>query len=237
MCLTASLTNGPGAISAQAAKLSASAGNEPNTAMMATLGAIGAVHGGNGKEAAKFLIKIFRDTGLIDPYDKKKAPNLNKLVQDYVADYKKRKTVSKETGTPIESIPCLGHPVFNRDAVNYDPRERVISKYLEEHGLYNVFLDFYHRLTRELVSQGVTNKVHAVNVDAVITTVCMGMAWPLLVGRQISIERAADLPFITFALGRVAGGAAEYLDHREYGTDMDMRVPTDECKALSRSKD
>jgi succinyl-CoA synthetase alpha subunit len=237
MCLTASLTNGPGAISSQAAKLSASAGNEPNTAMMTTLGAIGAVHGGNGKEAAKFLIKTFRDTGLIDPYDKKKAPNLNKLVQDYVADYKKRKTASKETGTPIESIPCLGHPVFNRDAVNYDPRERVISKYLEEHGLYNVFLDFYHRLARELMSQGVTNKVHAVNVDAMITAVCLGMAWPLLVGRQISIERAADLPFITFALGRVAGGAAEYLDHREYGTDMDMRVPTDECKALSRSKD
>ncbi|MBN2218086.1 MAG: hypothetical protein JW719_11995, partial [Pirellulales bacterium] len=39
MCLVAALTNGPGTISAQAAKLSASAGNGPNTAMMATLGA------------------------------------------------------------------------------------------------------------------------------------------------------------------------------------------------------
>ena len=36
MCLIASLTNGPGTISAQGAKIAASAGNEPNTAMMAT---------------------------------------------------------------------------------------------------------------------------------------------------------------------------------------------------------
>ncbi len=237
MCLTASITNGPGAISAQAAKLCASAGNEPNTAIMTTLGAIGNVHGGNGKEAAKFLTGLFRETGLTDPYDRKKAPNISKLVQTYVADYKKRKAVSKDAGISIEKIPCLGHPVFNRDAVNYDPRERVISNYLEKHGLYNVFLDFYQQLTRELVGQGVTSKMHAVNVDAVLTSVCMGMAWPLLVDKRITIERAVDFPFITFALGRVAGGAAEYLDHREYGTDMDMRVPVDECKTLVRARD
>lgn len=237
MCLTASITNGPGAISAQAAKLCASAGNEPNTAIMTTLGAIGSVHGGNGKEAAKFLIRLFRETGLTDPYDSKKAPPVGKLVQTYVADYKKRKAVSKDAGISIEKIPCLGHPVFNREAVNYDPRERVISKYLETHGLYNVFLDFYHQLTRELVGQGVTSKMHAVNVDAVLTSVCMGMAWPLLADKRITVERAVDFPFITFALGRVAGGAAEYLDHREYGTDMDMRVPVDECKTLVRARD
>ena len=45
MSLIAALTNGPGTISAQGAKLSASAGNGPNTAMMATLGCIGATHG------------------------------------------------------------------------------------------------------------------------------------------------------------------------------------------------
>ena len=236
MCLTASITNGPGTISAQGAKLAASAGNEPNTAMMATLGSIGSVHGGNGKDAARFLIKIFRDTGLTDPYDRKKAPNLDKLAEIYVADYHCRKSAAKDAGVDIEKVPCLGHPVFNQEMVNYDPRERVISRHLEENGLYNVFLDFYHRLTRELMNQGVTTKVHAVNVDAVLTCICMGIAWPLLVDKKITVDRAIDLPFLTFALGRVAGGAAEYLDHRESGTDMDMRVPVSECKALTRPR-
>lgn len=237
MCLTASITNGPGTISAQGAKLAASAGNEPNTAMMTTLGAIGSVHGGNGKDAARFLIKIFRDTGLTDPYDRKQAPDLDKLAQACVADYHRRKLAARDMGVDIEKVPCLGHPVFNQEAVNYDPRERVISRHLEEKGLYNVFLDFYHRLTRELMNQGVTTKVHAVNVDAVLTCVCLGLAWPLLVEKRITIDRAVDLPFLTFALGRVAGGAAEYLDHRESGTDMDMRVPVSECKALTRPRD
>jgi citrate synthase len=237
MCLTASITNGPGTISAQAAKLSASAGNEPNTAIMTTLGAIGLVHGGNGKEAARFLVRIFRETGMTDPYDKKKAPDLDKLVRGYVSDYKKRKETAMEAGGNVEKIPCLGHPVFNRDAVNYDPRERIVNKYLEDNRRYNVFLDFYHRLTRELTAQGVTGKSHAVNVDAALACVCMGIAWPMLVSRQITLARVYDLPFLTFALGRVAGGAAEYLDHREYGTDMDMRIPNSECRFLIRPKD
>lgn len=237
MCLIASLTNGPGTISAQGAKLCAAAGNEPNTAMMATLGAIGSVHGGNGKEAARLLLATFRESGLVDPYDRKRAPGLDALVAAYVASYKKRKAAAKEAGGEIEQVPCLGHPVFNQDAVNYDPRERVISRHLDEHRLYNVFLDFYHRLAQALMDQGVTTKVHAVNVDAVITCVCMGMAWPLLVNKKITVARALDLPFLAFALGRVAGGAAEYLDHRESGTDLDMRVPVAECKALVRAKD
>jgi len=37
--------------------------------------------------------------------------------------------------------------------------------------------------------------------------------------------------------GRVAGGASEYLDHRESGTAMDMRVPVDECRFLGRPLD
>ncbi|HOC54432.1 MAG TPA: hypothetical protein PKI20_02285 [Verrucomicrobiota bacterium] len=237
MCLTASITNGPGSISAQGAKLAASAGNEPNTAMMATLGTIGSVHGGNGKDAALFLVRVFQDTGLTDPYSRKKAPTLHKLVQTFAADYHRRKLTAKDAGVDIEKVPCLGHPVFNTETVNFDPRERVISRHLEEKGLYNVFLDFYHRLARELMNQGVTTKVHAVNVDAVLACVCLGIAWPLLVEKKISLERAVDLPFITFALGRVAGGAAEYLDHREFGTDMDMRVPVRECKELTRPRD
>jgi len=237
MCLIASLTNGPGTISAQGAKLSASAGNEPNTAMMTTLGTIGSIHGGNGKKSAKLLVDIFGATDLVDPYDKQHAPNLNRLARIYVSKFKKKKAAAKDAGIEYEKVPCLGHPVFNTERVNYDPRERVIHAYMEKQGIYNVFLDFYHRLSHELMAQQATTKVHAVNVDAAITCVLMGICWPLLVDNKISVERAVDLPFLTFALGRVAGGAAEYLDHRESGTPMDMRVPVSECRFLGRPQD
>jgi len=237
MCLMASLTNGPGTISAQAAKLSAAAGNEPNAAMMATLGSIGTVHGGNGKRAARLLIDVFGATGLTDPYAQDEAPDLDRLARQYVSQFKKAKAAAKDAGVEYEKVPCLGHPVFNTKPVNYDPRERVISAYMEQHKLYNVFLDFYHRLSRELMAQQATNKIHAVNVDAVIACVCMGIAWPLLVDKKVTIDRAVDLPFLAFALGRVAGGAGEYLDHRDTGTAMDMRVPVSECRFIGREQD
>lgn len=237
MCLQASLTNGPGTISAQAAKLSASAGNEPNTAMISTLSAVGTVHGGNGKKAAQLLIDIFANTGLTDPYSKKNAPDLNKLVANFVAAFKKKKAAAKELGVDYEKVPCLGHPVFNTELVNYDPRERVLSNWMEHEKLYNVFLDFYHRLTRGMMQQKATSKAHAVNVDAALTCVCMGIAWPLLVEKKISIQRALDLPFVTFALGRVAGGVGEYLDHRDHGSGMDMRIPVSECTFYGKHKD
>jgi len=237
MVLTAALTNGPGTISAQGAKLAASAGNPPNTAMMATLATMGTVHGGNGRKAARMLVDVFRKTALKDPYDRKGAPDLDKLAAKFVRQFKLRKAAAKEAGIDYEKIPCLGHPVFNKDLVNYDPRERVVSEYLKSKRLYNVFLDFYHRLSREMMEKGATTKVHAVNVDAVITCVLMGICWPLLVDKKITLERAIDLPFVAFALGRVAGGAGEYLDHRESGTAMDMRVPVSECRFLGRDQD
>ena len=205
--------------------------------MMTTLGSIGTVHGGNGKRAAHLLLRVFGGSGLVDPYSKKGAPNLDKLAKDYVARFKKIKAAAKDAGIDYEKVPCLGHPVFNKDAVNYDPREREIDAYLKEKGLYNVFLDFYHRLSKEMMSQGATTKMHAVNVDAALTCVCMSIAWSLLVDKKISVERAEDLPFMTFALGRVAGGAGEFLDHRDFGTGMDMRVPVSECQFLGRDKD
>ena len=237
MCFIAALTNGPGTISAQGAKLAASAGNEPNTAMIATLSSIGTVHGGNGKEAARLLIKTFGKTHLRDPYDQDHGVDLDELATTLVSKFKKSKAAAKEAGIDYEKIPCLGHPVFNKDAVNYDPRERIVYEYLSQHGLYNVFLDFYHRLARELFNQQATNKIHAVNVDAAISCVLMGITWPLLVDKKITVERAMDLPFLAFALGRVTGGAGEYLDHRETGTSMDMRVPVSECRPLVRAHD
>lgn len=237
MGLIASLTNGPGTISSQASKLSASAGNAPNTAMIGTLAAIGTVHGGNGQNAAKMFIEVFGKSGLVDPYNKAKVPDLDAIVADFVKKFKERKAVAKDAGLDYEKVPCLGHPVFNKEPVNYDPRERVIAAYLEDNKIYNVFFDFYHRLTRGMMGAGVTNKVHAVNVDAALTCILMGIAWPLLVDKKITIERAVDIPFLAFALGRVAGGAGEYLDHRESGTDMDMRVPISECIYLGRIQD
>ena len=145
--------------------------------------------------------------------------------------------LSKEAGIDYKRVPCLGHPVFNTEKINYDPRERVIHAWLEEQGHYNVFLDFYHRLAHELLNQQATGKVHAVNVDAAITCVLLGIAWPWLVEKKITVDRALDLPFLAFALGRAAGGAGEYLDHRETGTEMDMRVPVSECRTLCRAKD
>ena len=237
MGLIASLTNGPGTISGQAPKLSASAGNTPNTAMIATLAAVGNVHGGNGREAAQMLVNVFGKSGLTDPYDKAKAPELDAIVAGFVKKFKEKKAMAKEAGVDYDKVPCLGHPVFNKEAVNYDPRERVIFEYMEEHGIHNVFLDFYHRLSRGMTDAGVTNKVHAVNVDAALACILMGIAWPLLVDKKITVERAVQLPFLAFALGRVAGGAGEYLDHRESGTDMDMRIPVDECMYLGRIQD
>ena len=90
---------------------------------------------------------------------------------------------------------------------------------IEEHSLYYVFLDFYHLLTWELTSQVLKNKVHPVNAYALMMAACL--AWPLLANRQITIERTVDLPFLTFSLGSVAGGAVGYFDQCASVTDRD----------------
>jgi len=233
MTLTASLTNGPGTISAQGAKLATSAGNTPNTAMIATLATLGEDHGGNGRRAVKFLANIFRDTQMNDPYNPNHGLDLAAMALDYARKFRQIKDLAKEDGVDYERIPCLGHPVFANEPVNYDPRERVLSQYMAEHGIYNIFLDFYHKLAAALKEVGVASKVWAVNLDAAIACVWMGIAWPPLREGNMSFQRAADLPFLGFALGRAAGGAAEYLDHRDHGLPMDARVPVSECESLT----
>ncbi len=234
MCLIASLSNGPGTISAQGAKLSASAGNLPHTGMIAALAAIGEKHGGNGKQATEYLINIFATTELQDPYDRAEAGKiLEKVVKEEAARFKKQKMLAVESGLEYTKIPCLGHPVFKDNEVNYDPREQVISQYLKEKGLYNIFLDFYHNLAFTLKAIGATSKVLAVNIDAAIACVCLGISWKLLREKRITLQRATAIPFVLFALGRAAGAAGEFLDHSDYGTDMDMRIPPSECQILT----
>ncbi len=234
MSLIAALTNGPGTISAQGAKLSASAGNAPNTAMISTLSAMGTVHGGNGSDAVRFLLDIFGPLAIDDPYDAR--VDISETARKIADDFKKRKIAAQEASLEYRRIPCLGHPVFRNDPVNFDPREQVIHAYIRSRGRTNIFLEFYHALVHALKDNGTMNKVLAVNVDAALACIWLGICWKALREKRMTIQRAVDLPFVAFALGRAAGGAGEFLDHQDSGTDMDMRVPTGECRALTRPK-
>jgi len=236
-CLIASLTNGPGTISAQGAKLSASAGNTPNTAMIATLACLGDVHGGNGQRGVDYLLRVFRDADLADPWDADHGLDVQEIVEAEVDRFSKERAAAKDAGRDYERIPCLGHPVFRDQAVNYDPRERVIAQTLEQGGRYNIFLDFYHRLAHRMKEVGIARNVWAVNLDGAIASIVLGLCWGPLKEKQMTVRRARDVAFMVFALGRVAGAGGEYLDHQDHGLPMDMRIPVDECTALARPKD
>jgi citrate synthase len=127
--------------------------------------------------------------------------------------------------------------VFRNDAVNYDPRERIIAACLQEAGRTNVFLDFYHARAKALKDNGSTRNVLAVNVDAAIACVWLAICWKRLREKQLTVRRIMDIAFTVFALGRAAGGAGEFLDHQDFGTEMDMRVPVAECRSLTRPRE
>ncbi len=235
MALIAALTNGPGTISAQGAKLSASAGNKPNTAMIATLATIGEIHGGNGSKAVEYLLKYFDVTEIQDPYN----PQLDTvtIAEKAAMEFKKEKQAAKEAGLEYDRIPCLGHPVFRNNPVNYDPREQEIYRFIKESGRVNIFLDFYHNLAKALKDNGSTKNILAVNVDAAIASIWLAICWPKLREKKMTVKRAIDIPFVSFALGRVAGGAGEFLDHQDFGTEMDMRIPVNECRRLTNPRE
>ena len=236
-CLIAGLSNGPGTISAQGAKLSASAGNAPNTAMIATLACLGHVHGGNGQRAVEYLLKVFQGVEIEDPYKPNHDVNIREFVKKEAERFAKVRSGAKEAGIEYARIPCLGHPVFRNDPVNYDPRERIVAAYLEEKGLCNVFLDFYHMLAHELKELGIARNVWAVTVDGAIASVVLGTFWKALHEKRLTVRRVCDIAFSVFALGRVAGATGEYLDHNDYGNAMDMRIPARDCIALTRSRE
>ena len=230
-CLIGALSNGPGTISAQGAKLSTSAGNAPNTAMIASLACIGDQHGGNGRKAVEYLCGIFRGVSIGDPWKPEKSVDLPKIVNAEAERFNKVRSTARETSTSYERIPCLGHPVFKDRAVNYDPRERVIAEYIEKAGLNNVFLEFYHMLAHRLKEIGIARNVWAVNLDGAIASVVLAVCWRPLMDKQITFRRACDIAFMVFAIGRVAGAGGEFLDHQDYGTPMDMRIPVSEINS------
>jgi len=235
--LIAAFTNGPGTISAQAAKLSASARNAPHTAMIATLSAIGDVHGGNGREAVALMIDTFANSGLMDPYDAANKDVVRQKASQVAAEIQRRKRTAAEQDVAFQRVPCLGHPVYRNEDVNRDPREQVITRYLEEAQVYQAFFDFYHELALAMRETGVTRNVLAVNIDAAIACVWLGVCWPLLCEKKLSVERVKNIAVAAFALGRAAGGVGEYFDHADFGEPMDMRIAVNECIALSADAD
>jgi succinyl-CoA synthetase alpha subunit len=231
-CLIGSLSNGPGTISAQGAKLSTSAGNAPNTVMIATLACIGDVHGGNGRQAVDYLTQVFREVNIDDPWDPNHGINLQEIVNNEAEKFNTSRDAAKEAGTDYERIPCLGHPVFKDKPVNYDPRERVISDYLDKKHLTNVFLQFYHMFAHRLKEIGIAKNVWAVNLDGAIACVVLAVCWKALKEKRVTLQRVRDIAFMVFALGRVAGAGGEFLDHQDYGSPMDMRIPVNEITIL-----
>ena len=191
---------------------------------------------GNSK-AVQLLIDAFAHSGLTNPYDPKNKDLVVKVAQEVALDFQKRKKAAKESDGSIAKIPCLGHPVYRNDAVNYDPRERIVNAYMEQNKIYHAFVHFYHELAQALGKLGVTRNVLAVNVDAIISCVWLGICWKGLVDKKLTVDRAKKIAFLGFAVGRAAGGAAEYLDHCDYGQDMDMRIPVSECQSLSIQHD
>ena len=236
-CMIASISNGPGTISAQGAKLSASAGNAPNTAIIASLACIGEVHGGNGRRGVDYLLGVFKNANLDDPFDPNHGLDLTRLAHQEADRFGAARAAAKEAGTDYQRLPGLGHPVFHDQPVNYDPRERIVARFLEDAGRCNVFLDFLHLLSHRLKEIGIASKVWAVNLDAAIAAVALGVCWKPLVEKRITVQRAKDIAFSLFAVGRAAGAVSEYLDHQDYGSPMDMRIPVSECIALNKAID
>jgi succinyl-CoA synthetase alpha subunit len=227
------ITNGPGTISAQGSKgaVSADGPEQPgrvqvNKGFIGFLTHTGFAHGGNGYEAAAFLIDQFKDTSLKDPADSKHGVDLDKLATEYAKWYGAYKKEQKGLGhLEYAKIPCVNHPVFKGKDVNVDPREEYVSKLFKDKGLYNVFLDFYHSLVEGLFKAKVTKNVYCVNVDAVIAVILLKMLWSDYKKGSIKEEDIEWASFMAFLFGRMIGCAAEIDDHTNRGKNMDTRTP------------
>jgi len=220
------LSNGPGTISAKGGKESVSARNHIPMAFVGMLANTGFAHGGNGFEAVEYLLKNFKDIKLTDPGKKEKDIDLSKLAVDAVKEYAEFKQREKTLGKMrVKPIPCVNHPVFKGNDVNIDPREDFIHKQFEDSGIYNIFLDFYHRLVQELFNHGVTRNVFCVNIDAVLAVISLKLVWEDLQKGKLSHKQIQDMVFTLFLYGRTIGVSAEIADHRDRGTDMDCRTP------------
>ena len=232
------ITNGPGTISAQGAKGAVSADGpevpervQVNKSYIGFLTHTGYAHGGNGFEAIAFLVERFKDSGLTDPGSEGHGLDLKAMATDYAKEYKAYKTKAKAEGNiGYAKIPCINHPVFKDEAVNYDPREVFVNDLFKSRNSYNVFHDFYHNIVQSLFDTGVSKNVYCVNVDAVIAVILLKMLWQPYAEGKISDSTMESAAFTTFLFGRMIGSAAEIDDHTNRGKNMDTRTAASKCK-------
>ncbi len=230
--LNLTVSNGPGTLSSMGAKESVSAGNGVTTAYAGFMTNTGLAHGGNGFRAIAYLLEVFDGQ---DPYQIAAAERdqwLLQLAEKCARDYLDLKRNQRGTSPP-PPIPCVNHPVFRGQPVNIDPREEKIGQLLEQQGISNPFLVFYHHLVEQLFQVGATRNVFCVNVDAVLATLSLELFWPQLQAGTVTNEEMQDAVFRLFLYGRMPGIAAEIADHLSRGTDMDCRTPNSELRYLA----
>ncbi len=231
------VTNGPGTISAQGAKGAVAAdGSEVPGRVQVNKGYIGFLthtgyaHGGNGFEAIAFLLDRFRESGLSNPGSKDHGLDLTAMAMDYGKEYLAYKIKAKAEGNlNYAKIPCINHPVFKGEDVNYDPREVFVGDLFKNRGDYNIFQDFYHELVNALYKTGVSRNVYCVNVDAVIAVILLKMLWTPFSEGKVSESVMESAAFTTFLFGRMIGSAAEIDDHTNRGRNMDTRTAASKC--------
>ena len=231
------ITNGPGTISAQGSKGAVSADGpempdrvQVNKAFIGFLTHTGFAHGGNGYEAAAFLIEQFKDTGLKAADDKDHGLDLDAMALDYSKKYKDYKSEQKAMGNlEYAKVPCINHPIFKGKDINFDPREEFVRKLFAEKGISNVFLDYYHSIVNSMFKAKVSKNVYCVNIDAVIAVILLKMVWGEYKAGKMAERDIETSSFATFLFGRMIGCAAEIDDHTFRGKNMDTRTAASKC--------
>lgn len=230
------ISNGPGSITAQGAKGAVAADGpqtparvQINKAMMGFLTHSGYSHGGNGYEGIAFLLEQFQGTSLKDPSDPNHGLDLKAMALTFAKAYKAEKASAKEIGSEVRALPGIHHPVFKGEAVNYDPRERFIAKYMADNGHYNVFHAFYREVVQALYDTGASRYVFCVNVDAIIAALLLALLWKDFNDGTVSERDLENAAFTVFLYGRMIGSAAEIDDHINRGRNMDTRTPASAC--------
>jgi hypothetical protein len=231
------ISNGPGAISAQGAKGAVAADGpqtpgrvQINKAMMGFLTHSGYSHGGNGFEGMAFLLEQFKEADLGDPTDPNHDLDLKAMATKFAKTYKEEKIQARESGFDgPRALPGVHHPIFKGKSVNYDPRERFITAFMEKRGDYNVFHAFYRELVQALYETGASRYVFCVNVDAVIAALLLAILWKDYRSGVLTEKDLETAAFNVFLYGRMIGAAAEIDDHLNRGRNMDTRTPLEQC--------
>lgn len=234
------ISNGPGSITALGAKGAVSADGpqtpgrvQINKGMVGFLSHSGYSHGGNGFEGMAFLLERFRGADIVDPTDPGHGIDLKAMARSFAEAYRLEKAQSRESGSAeVRALPGVHHPVFKGKAVNYDPRERFIAKFMEERGDYNIFHAFYRELVQALYDAGASPYVFCVNVDAIIAALLLAVLWSDYRSGTLAEKDLETAAFNVFLYGRMIGAAAEIDDHLNRGRNMDMRTPQEQCRFI-----